>query len=459
MKKLLAALLPFLFVLPGASAQDTLQISPQDFIEKALDNSGQMAFQQTRIDLAGNRVKQASDQRWLPQLSIRSEHGVVPGVTSPNGFPEDQVYLDPEARNDWDQWGLMNRVRLTGVQPLFTWNAINKAVEAARIGVKATQQEVQVEENKLRLRLVELYYSYVFALEVERLIRDAEDKIAQIEKAFENLLEDSPEEVDESDRYKLRVFKSQFDIQKIEVQESLDFIRASWNYLLRNPDNIIYEPSIRYLEKHDPDLLSLSYYQNSALLNRPELRGLEYGKAALDKYISSLKSQNLPGFYLGFSGSFASSPVRPQQSNPFVGEPYNTNFGAAFGVLIRQNLNFFQIKTNIERTKLERRKVATLKDAATDAIMLEVNDAYRNAVVAVAKVEKTNEALVTTKEWLRMEQLDYDFGFGEGKDLIDAMKQELELRLKEFESLFELKTALSELNKSAGLPLLPTESN
>lgn len=457
MNKLLAALFLFLFVMPGVNAQDTLQISPQDFIDKALENSGQMDYQQTQVALSNNRVEQAKDQRWLPQLGIQSEHGIVPGITSPNGFPEDQVYLDPEARNDWDEWGLMNRVRLTGVQPLFTWNAINKAVEAARIGVKATQQEVQVEENKLKLRLVELYYSYVFALEVERLIRDAEDKIEQIEKAFAKLLDESPEEVDESDRYKLKVFKSQFDIQKIEVKESLDFIHASWNYLLRNPENIIYEPSIRYLEQNDPDLLSLGYYQNSALLNRPELRGLEYGKAALDKYISSLKSQNLPGFYLGFSASFASSPVRPQQSNPFIGEPYNTNFGAAFGIVIRQNLNFFQIRTNIERTKLERKKVATLKDAATDAIMLEVNDAYRKAMVAVAKVEKTNEALVTTKEWLRMEQLDYDLGFGESKDLIDAMKQELELRLKEFESLFELKTALSELNKSAGLPLLPIE--
>lgn len=98
-----------------------------------------------------------------------------------------------------------------------------------------------------------------------------------------------------------------------------------------------------------------------------------------------------------------------------------------------------------------------MEEAAQDGIILEVNNAYKDASLAEIKVAKTDEALVTTKEWLRMEQLDYDFGIGEVKDLIDAMKMELELRLKYIENVFEFNSSVTKLNKTAGLPLFRKE--
>jgi hypothetical protein len=58
-----------------------------------------------------------------------------------------------------------------------------------------------------------------------------------------------------------------------------------------------------------------------------------------------------------------------------------------------------------------------------------------------------------------MEQQDYDFGIGEVKDLIDAMKMELELRLKEKESIFEFNTSMAKLNNAAGIPLELLQNN
>lgn len=107
----------------------------------------------------------------------------------------------------------------------------------------------------------------------------------------------------------------------------------------------------------------------------------------------------------------------------------------------------------MERSRLEVRRLEFLEDAATDGIILELNEAYRTTAIAKAKVERTDEALQIAKEWLRAEQLDYDLGFGDSKDLIDAVRQELELRLTEKQSIFEFNTALIKLNKSAGLPL------
>ena len=85
--------------------------------------------------------------------------------------------------------------------------------------------------------------------------------------------------------------------------------------------------------------------------------------------------------------------------------------------------------------------------------MIELNDSYRVAAISKVKVERTEEALKIAKEWLRAEQLDFDLGFGDSKDLIDAVRQELELRLEVKQSIFEFNQSMLKLNKSAGLPL------
>ncbi|MEP2445991.1 MAG: TolC family protein [Balneola sp.] len=458
MKKIFSIFIFFILVSAQVvCAQDTLEISLRDFIDIGISNSGQIKYDKTNVDLAENRVSSAKDQRFLPSLNFRSEHALVPGVSSPGNFPEEEIYLDPNAKNDWDKVGVFNRLRITGVQPVFTWGSINKAISAAEEAVKATEFEFQAKKEDMEVRLFELYYSYVLALEIERLLKDAEDKINQIENSLDDAQEEG-DDIDETDVYKFKVFKAQFGIQKAEVDESLVFVKQTWEYILRNENGTIYTPSIRYLDPLAAQLSGLDHYQNSAFLNRNELRGISTGKDALMKYIDYQKASNLPGLYLGFTTTFASTPIRPRQPNPFISTPENT-FNTAFGITIRQNLNFFQAKTQLDRVKIELRKMDYLSEAAKDGILLEVNQAYQKAAVAEVKVERTDEALLTTKQWLRMEQQDYDFGIGEVKDLIDAMKMELELRLKEKESIFEFNTSMAKLNNAAGIPLELLQKN
>ena len=91
-----------------------------------------------------------------------------------------------------------------------------------------------------------------------------------------------------------------------------------------------------------------------------------------------------------------------------------------------------------------------MKEAASDGIVVEVGDAYRNAALSEVKVLRTDEALVTTKEWLRQEQLDYDFGLGNSRDLVDALKKELELKFNLKEYVFEYNTNYAKLLRAAG---------
>jgi len=461
----MTARISFLFILfvttlsIPTQAQDTLRIDFQTFLSKALNNSGQVDYAKQDVELAENTVDQAKAQRILPSVEFNSQHGLVPGVKSDvPGLPEDEYYLDPNLRNDWEDWAIFTRFQLTAAQPVFTWGAINKAVDAAKLGAEAAQYSFEAKKEDLEIRLFELYYSRILAMEIERLLEEAQDKVDQIEGQIEDMQEEGDTSLDDSEIFKFEIFKSEFEIQKAEVAENMNFVRETWNYILRNEDKNIYEPEIRFLDPVSSDIEPVDFYQQSAFNNRPELKALDIGQEATRIYISSLKRQNLPGLFLGGYLNFANTPNRPRQSNPFIQN--NTNlFSGGFGFTIRQNLSFLTTKAKIERNQIELRKINYAEDAAKDGILLEVNNNYRQATLADVKVKQTDQALVTSKKWLRQEQLDYDFGMGDVKDLIDAMKKELELKLQLKQRVFEFNSSLAKLNKSAGIPLTTLITN
>lgn len=155
---------------------------------------------------------------------------------------------------------------------------------------------------------------------------------------------------------------------------------------------------------------------------------------------------------MGFTGTFARAPSRPRQDNPFISSDGNT-INMSFGFSIRQNLNFNQIKTNLKRAELELERLDFQQIAIQDKIMLEVHEKYRDASIAQSKYEGSVEALKITKEWLRMEQLDYDFGIGDVRDVVDALKQELELRIEEKQTAFDYIISLANLKRVTGLSI------
>lgn len=446
-----------LIVPPVASAQDTLQISLGEFIEKGLDNSGQVDYERQNVNLAENKINQARAQRFLPKFELNTQHGTVPGVTSNTDLPKDEWYLDPNLENDWSNWAIFTRAEVSAIQPIFAWGALTNAVEAAKAGAEAAQYEFQSKQSGLEIRLYQLYYSYILSQEVNRLVQEAQSKIEDIEQQIDEKVDEKDSDIDQSDVYKFKVFKSEFAMRAGEVEENIEYIRNVWNYVLQSGLETVYTPSDKFLDPVANKIETLDYYKSQALDKRAELKGIEAGIDAAQHGIKATKAQNLPMIFLGLTGSYANTPNRPRQDNPFIIN--NTNYASAgIGVGIRQNLDFFSAKTDIERRQIQYRQVKFLKSAAVDGIMLEISDRYKNANISEVKVDKTDEALVTSKKWLRQEQLDYDFGIGDTKDLIDAMQKELELRLQLKQRIFEFNKDMAQLYNAAGLPLTSLES-
>ena len=439
-------------------SQDTLRVSLQEFIEIGLENSGQVAYESRAVDLAGNRLDNARSQRILPRIDFSSQHGVIPGVVSQLDLPRGQLYLDPNLENDWEDWAIFTRAEINAIQPVFSWGAINSAVSAAEAAARASTYQFSAVKAEAEMQLYELYYSYLLAMEIVRIIDEAREQIDRVDRTLQQMKDDGDPDLKESDLFKFDILKTEFEVEVVEVRESMNFIERVWNYALRATDTQKFMPADSFLDPIAYAIEDFEYYQNMAMHSRPELRGVEYGIEALRNSVEAVKAQQYPFLFLGITGSYANTPNRPRQTNPFIIN--STNFATAgIGFGIRQNLNFSSMRNSVERTQIEYRRVQDLHQAVSDGVTLELNEKYRAALIAEVKMQQTEAALSIARNWVRNEQLNYDIGFGDVEDLLDSLQKELELRIQLKQNVFELNKKVAELYKASGIPVNQLQVN
>jgi len=439
-------------------AQDTLSINLQEFIERGIERSGQVAYESRAVDLAENRSRQARSQRFFPRLELNTLHGVVPGVKSPQGRPSGQMYLDPFLENDWEDWAIFTRAELNAVQPVYSWGAVTGAIKAAEQGARAAEFQFGAVRAEAEVQLFELYFSYLLAMEIERILEDASSQIRQVERQIEQMREDGDPTLSESDVFKFEIYKTEFEVNRAEVEQSVQSINRIWSYVLQSDNGQVYRPAESFLDPVAFQLEPYDYYQALALSERPEVRGVAHGIEALRAGADAVRAQQYPILFLGITGSYANTPNRPRQTNPFIIN--NSNFATAgVGFGIRQNLNFSSMRANIDRADIEYRRVKDLQDAVGDGIVLELNEKYQSAAVAEVKLEQTRRALTTARNWVRNEQLDYDLGFGDVENLLEAVQKELELRVQLKQSIFDLNMNIAALYRASGIPVNQLSTN
>ena len=433
-------------------AQDTVRVSLQEFIERGLERSGQVSYEHRSVEMAENRASQARASRILPSVNLSTNHGLIPGVRSNEDLPANQWYLDPNLDNDWEDWAIFTRAEIEAIQPIFTWGAINKAIRAAELGAEAAKNEFEAHKSGIEMQLYELYFSYLLAVEVGRILEDAQSTIDQVERQINQMEEDGDPGLRERDIFEFEIQKSEFEIQKTDVQQSMARIERIWDYILANDRQTVFLPEEDFLDPIPFELEAFDFYQASAMEQRPEMKGVEAGIAAMENSVEAIRAQSYPSLFIGLTGSFAHTPNRPRQSNPFIIN--NTNYlSGAVGFGIRQNLNFVSIRNRVERERIEYNRVRDLQDALSDGIALELNEAYQDAVIAESKVRNLENALRTTRQWVRQEQLNYDFGMGEVEDLVDSVVKELELRVELKQSVFEMNKRVARLYMVSGMPI------
>jgi outer membrane protein TolC len=440
------------------SGIDTLRISLEAFITQAKSKSAELSSKRQSIELSLNTVKEAKLSKLLPRVELTTNHGIIPDVTSDSilasgkPLPREEYYLDPNVEYDWTNFKLFTQLELRVLQPVYTWGAINNAIHAAQLAASAAKENYEAEESKITLRFYEVYQAKLLSSQLKSIIDEAYESLLKAEKKLDELIESGDSSIDDSDVYQVKIFKQEFIARKEEVYQNDAFLQSTLRTLLGYGDQVTVIPSVDELNIEVWSPTSPDHYFSQANTYRNEIKAIEYAVNAAEAAFNANLSQRYPSIFLGLGAEYVYSP-RPVQFQPLFGNRYNyLNVMYSFG--IRQNLNFASTNQKSMRAKLIWQQSQYTRDAIVTGVSLEVNDKYNKVIVQQKNLTTTSNALQISKEWLQQEQIDYDLGLGDIKDLVDAVKSTLELEVRYQRSIYELNVSIARLRNASGLKII-----
>ncbi|NNE36333.1 MAG: TolC family protein [Rhodothermales bacterium] len=429
---------------------DTLRVSVQGAIEMALEVSPEVAERSAKTEFASARAAQARATRFLSEFSLTTAHAAAPGLTNPNGVDTDQLYLDPDVRNDWTTFRPFTQAEATVIQPLFTWGELSSSISAAESAVRLEQASTNEKATEVAARTAVLYYDLLLTDALRRLTTEAGSIVNQAISEIRRLLDEGAEGVDDADLFQVLITEQEFNRRVVEVDEKRTTARAALRRQLFLPDEIVVEARDDVLEMIPFELDSLDAYQDYARVHRPELAQGEAGLAARSALVSVARSNLYPKLFAGATYSVAYTSGRYRQPNPFIGDRLRGQTFEA-GVGLRQNLNFAQTKAKIRQAEAERDQVRYQLDAGRQLILFEVEKAYRDVRVARSAVLAQEEALRLSREWLQTETINFDLDLGDTENLVKAVQANLNLQATTHEAVRNFNVSVIELLKSTGM--------
>lgn len=448
---------------PPAHAQsteavvDTVQLGLEEVLQRSLEVSPEIDQVRTQRRFATARYLEARASRFLTDFSLNTAHSFAPGLEIPEGNtrPEEALYLNPDVENDWTISELrpFNRLEVVAQQPIWTWGELSGNIRAAENAVDVEAARIDERALEVTFRTGEIYYNLLLAKALDRLAIRTGEVIDRARREVQRLLNEGDESVDEADLFQVELTEQEYRRRTVEIDQRLATARSAMRLQLFLPNSTIIELADEELQPLDftvhPD--SLDYYVTLGLRRRPEPDQAAAGIAARQALVQVAESDYYPKVGLqasyGFSYTF---PERPRQPNAFIGDPY-TGHSTRTGLGLQWNLNLYQTRARVEQAEAELNEVRYQQEAALQLIRFEVEEAYRDVLIAQTAVTSRDDALQITEEWLRTEQISFDLGFGDTENLVDAVRANLEAEARYYEAVQRFNVAVLRLWRATGV--------
>ena len=434
-------------------AADTVRVDLAAALERSLSVSPEVDAAEARQAYAEARLALARASRFLTEFSASSAHAMAPGIENPNETSANQLYLDPDVRNDWYHLSPFNRIEFQAVQPLWTWGELGSSIDAARAGAAVDEAAVGMTALDVLTRTAELYYGLQLADALGRLTREAGSIVDQAKEEIDRLIEEGAEDVDYADLYQVEITEQEFLQRRTQVEESRKLARAALSRQLFLADGQGIDAVQSFLEPVSLELGELSDWQALALEDRPDLDRVKAGIEARTALVDVARSAYYPKLFFGVSGKWSYAEGRERQRNPYVGDPFLSR-GVQAGLALRQNLSFTQTRAKVQQAEAERAEVSAQGDALRQLILFEVEQAWRNVIIARAAVDAREQALLISKRWLRDEQINFDLDLGDTENLVKAVRDNLSLQAQREQAVHDYNVAVIRLLRRTGQ--LPT---
>jgi outer membrane protein TolC len=315
-----------------------------------------------------------------------------------------------------------------------SWHGVNRAKQMS----EAAGHQLERADQEIVFRVVDSYYGVLLAtkqLEVA----------GQAAKTSQSVMDRSQARFDsglvvESDLLTAKVRLASRQQELIRARNNLDLARAQLNTAMGVPVDSLFQPTDALAERTLP-VPVLQEIEKQALTNRPDLKRIQSEEAAQRQSVAMAKSSFGP------------------RVNAFAGwEMDNPTFVAGGGGnnwLGGVEVQFDIFQGGAKRAELSRQhaladRVGAMKQAAGDAVRLDVRRAYYDVDASRQQIEVARAAIAQAQDSLRINQNRYDGGLTTITDLLGAEEATRRSQTDYWEAVYRFHTGYANLELASG---------
>lgn len=324
-----------------------------------------------------------------------------------------------------------------------TWNLFDsfaswRQISRAREMNVAANHQLERTDQEILFRVVQSYYGVLLAT---KQLEVAE----QAEKTAKAIMDRSQIRVDaglvvESDLLSSKVRLAGREQELIRARNNVELARAQLNAAMGLPVDTPYQPQDVWAEQN-LTVDSLSNLEQKALTTRPDLKRIEAQQSAQDLSVAIAKSSFGPRLN-GFAGWEMNNPT-------FLAGGGGNNWTAG----IELQIDLFQggaKRAALSRERAMAEKIASLKQAANDAVRLEVRQAYYDQDASRQQVDVARAAIAQAQESLRIDQNRYDGGLFTITDLLSAEEAARRTQVDYWQAIYSYRVSYANLELACG---------
>ncbi|MGA7915798.1 MAG: TolC family protein [Candidatus Acidiferrales bacterium] len=315
-----------------------------------------------------------------------------------------------------------------------SWHAVSRA---ERVKESATHQ-LERTGQEIIFHVVNSYYGALLAKKQLEIAEDSRKTAQAILDLSKNRFESGI--AVESDLLSARVRIASRKQTLVRAQDNLELAQAQLSTSMGISAEHEFIPT-EVLSEEDLPVMKLADAERSALESRPDLKQIQSQEAAQQQNVAIAKSAFGPQVN-AFAGWEADNPT-------FVAGGGGNNWLAGIEVKI-DLFDGGAKRARLARERAVEARAAAVREAASDAIRLEIRRAYYDLDAARQQIEVARASIADAKESLRINQNRYDSGLSTITDLLAAEEAAQRSETDYWEAVYRYHIGYASLELASG---------
>jgi outer membrane protein TolC len=419
-------------------AQDKKDLTLKEAIGLSLKNSKQLKSSYAKIEESTAAYKEAVERK-LPDAKASASYL---RLNSPN------VDLKLKTNNNNSSGGSGNSGgakvsqaaygMVNATLPLYSGLRIRYGIESAKYLEQAARLDADNDREEVILNTIDAYNNLYKSRSAVDLVKESLGQAQQRVKQFASLEKNGL--LARNDYLKAELQSSNTELSLLDAENNWKLANINMNLMLGLPENTELLPDSGSLQQNAA-VKGLEEYVQSGIQNRKDLSALSYRKKAAAAGVKAVEGEKYPGIAL--TGGYVALDI---PNALIVTNAINVGLGVQYSIS-----SLWKNKSKVDQAKAREKQIEANQDLLTDAIRLQVNQAYQNYLLSKKKIDVYETAVTQATENYKNVHNKYENGLATVTDLLDADVAQLQSKLNYAFAQSDATVAYNKLLQTAGL--------